>query len=156
MHVGQYFLGAESECKFLGEEGGVEGIVNVYVTLRVPVTLTRIFTCIQSADTGGLLDNDWTTPRRHRLKVLQIVQSSPSRLFFDGEKFVYKPGAYANRECDPRWRLWQEQERQRLREGGYDVEWEEGEFMPVVQSMRHSQEQEMREQEAETVREWAV
>lgn len=115
-----------------------------------------IHTYVQSADTGGLLENDWTTPKRHRLKVLQTVQPSPSRLFFDGEKFVYKPGAYANRECDPRWRIWEEQERQRLREGGYDVEWKDGGLRPVAQSMRHPHTFEEEDVEAAMVREWAA
>jgi len=84
------------------------------------------------------------------------VQPSPSRLFFDGKKFVYKPGAYANRECDPRWRIWEEQERQRLREGGYDVEWEVSSIRPVEQSMRHPHTQEVKEQEAAMARDWAA
>lgn len=80
------------------------------------------------------------------------MQPAPSRLFFDGKKFIFKPGSYANRECDPRYRLWEEQERQRLREGGYDVEWEVATLKPMVRSMRHPS----TSQEEAEMREWAT
>lgn len=57
----------------------------------------------QSGDTGGIL-RDWSTPRFRRLALLHWVQPHPSRLFFDGAKYVFKPGAYAKPECNPRWR----------------------------------------------------
>ncbi|KAK9843695.1 hypothetical protein WJX81_002693 [Elliptochloris bilobata] len=37
-----------------------------------------------STDTGGVLDNDWTTPIRHKLDRLARMNSSPSRLVVDG------------------------------------------------------------------------
>ncbi len=57
-----------------------------------------------SGDTGGILKNDWTTPRIRRLALLHWVQPHPSRLFFDGRKYVFKPGRHARHECNPRWR----------------------------------------------------
>jgi hypothetical protein len=40
------------------------------------------------------------------------VQPYPSRLFFDGRQYVFKPGAYARPKCNPR-RQQEQQQQQR-------------------------------------------
>ncbi len=79
----------------------------------------------QSADTGGLLKNDWTTPNVNRLKVLRAVQPFPSRLFFDGQQYVFNPGAYANQECNVLYRIKRQEhvQRERLNTGHHAPLW---------------------------------
>lgn len=117
-----------------------------------PTTTLHKTSPTQSGDTGGILGNDWTTPRIRRLALLHWVQPHPSRLFFDGRRYVFKPGKYARPECDSQVKQRQQQkqpEEQQQQEQQHEKEDEE--------EQRRSQEKEGQQQrQGGRVRGWAV
>ncbi len=56
-----------------------------------------------SADTGGLLKDDWTTPETEKLAVVARVQPTPSYLSRNPTtgQICLAPGAYADAKCAP-------------------------------------------------------
>jgi endoglucanase len=56
-----------------------------------------------SHDTGGLLKDDWISPRSRRLDLLRRIQPRPSRVVRDTSTgaFVLSPGAAVNPSCEP-------------------------------------------------------
>ena len=73
------------------------------ITLLTEVQLLLLHQCLNpySLDTGGILREDWYTPRYRRLELLRRIQPSPSRLTWDSKAGVYqfRPGASANPAC---------------------------------------------------------
>lgn len=55
---------------------------------------------IVTADTGGLLKNDWLAPEEGKLAVLARVQPNPSFLSQNQKgRICLTPGSYANAKC---------------------------------------------------------
>lgn len=70
-----------------------------------------------SADTGGLLKDDWVTPEEGKLAVVACVQPDPSVLSQNAKngRVCFSPGSYANAKCAPT------QQRQRRRLSGRNI-----------------------------------